>query len=259
MAEEATDKETKEDPVKDDEEDDDDDEEDPNAEGGEGGAAKKKKKKRKKKKKKKGGASGGQAPLQIKEPSLKPPALGLKDTAFTDYYVKYGLSSASGVSEVASIGGYVQEYQIDIDPELMRQYNIGLHHIVKAVKQSNKDIGAQTLEINQAEYLVRGLGFVERLEDLEATVVAVRQNTPIRIRDVARTSLGPSLRRGLLDDEGAPAVGGIVVSRYQQNPLSVIKEVKEKIAQIQPGLPQRTLEDGTISKVKMSDQRSGPR
>ena len=90
MAEEATDKETKEDPVKDDEEDDDDDEEDPNAEGGEGGAAKKKKKKRKKKKKKKGGASGGQAPLQIKEPSLKPPALGLKDTAFTDYYVKYG-------------------------------------------------------------------------------------------------------------------------------------------------------------------------
>ena len=78
-----------------------------------------------------------------------------------DYYVKYALSSASGVSEVASIGGYVQEYQVDVNPELMRQYNIGLHHVVKAVKESNKDIGAQTLEINQAEYLVRGLGYVK--------------------------------------------------------------------------------------------------
>ena len=80
-----------------------------------------------------------------------------------DYYVKYALSSASGVSEVASIGGYVQEYQVDVNPELMRQYNIGLHHIVKAVKESNKDIGAQTLEINQVEYLVRGLGYIKSI------------------------------------------------------------------------------------------------
>src|SRR5690606_8271972 len=94
-----------------------------------------------------------------------------------------------------------------------------------------------------------GLGFVERLEDLEATVVVARENTPIRISDVARVSLGPSLRRGILDDEGAPAVGGVVVARYLENPLSVITGVKEKIAQIQPGLPQRKLEDGTVSKV----------
>jgi len=83
-----------------------------------------------------------------------------------DYYVKYALSGASGVSEVASIGGYVQEYQIDVNPEKMRQYNIGLQQIVKAVKESNRDIGAQTLEINQAEYLVRGLGYVKSIEDL---------------------------------------------------------------------------------------------
>ena len=88
-----------------------------------------------------------------------------------DYYVKYALSSASGVSEVASIGGYVQEYQIDVNPELMRQYNIGLNQVVKAVKESNKDIGAQTLEINQAEYLVRGLGYVKSISDIENAVV----------------------------------------------------------------------------------------
>ena len=85
-----------------------------------------------------------------------------------DFYVKYGLSSASGVSEVASIGGYVQEYQIDVNPELMRQYNISLNQVVKAVKESNKDIGAQTLEINKAEYLVRGLGYIKSIDDIEA-------------------------------------------------------------------------------------------
>ena len=88
-----------------------------------------------------------------------------------DYYVKYGLSSASGVSEVASIGGYVQEYQVDIDPEKMRQYNVSMGDVVKAVKQSNQDIGAQTLEINQAEYLVRGLGYVKSIADIESAVV----------------------------------------------------------------------------------------
>ena len=91
-----------------------------------------------------------------------------------DYYVKYALSGASGVSEVASIGGYVQEYQIDVNPEKMRQYNIGLQQIVKAVKESNRDIGAQTLEINQAEYLVRGLGYVKSIEDLQNTVVSAK-------------------------------------------------------------------------------------
>lgn len=166
-----------------------------------------------------------------------------------DYYVKYGLSSASGVSEVASIGGYVQEYQIDIDPELMRQYNIGLHHIVKAVKQSNKDIGAQTLEINQAEYLVRGLGYVKSIADIENAVVDAENFTSIRIKDVANVNLGPATRRGILDKEGAEVVGGVVVARYGANPLEVITNVKEKIVELSAGLPSKVLADGRTSQL----------
>ena len=124
-----------------------------------------------------------------------------------DYYVKYALSAAGGVSEVASIGGYVQEYQIDIDPELMKQYGIGLEQIVNAVKRSNRDIGAQTLEINKAEYLVRGLGYIESLEDIKNTVVSSEGYTSLRIGDVAKVSLGPAERRGILDKEGAEVVG----------------------------------------------------
>ncbi len=166
-----------------------------------------------------------------------------------DYYVKYALSSASGVSEVASIGGYVQEYQIDINPELMRQYNIGLHHVVKAVKQSNKDIGAQTLEINQAEYLVRGLGYIKSIKDIEEAVVSSEEFTSIRIKDIANVSLGPATRRGILDKEGAEVVGGVVVARYGANPLEVINNVKEKLNELSPGLPSKTLKDGRVSQV----------
>ena len=113
-----------------------------------------------------------------------------------DYYVKYALSSASGVSEVASIGGYVQEYQVDVYPEKMRQYNIGLADIVKAVKESNQDIGAQTLEMNKAEYLVRGLGYVKSISDIENAVVDSENFTSIRIKDVGNVHLGPATRRG---------------------------------------------------------------
>ncbi|WP_422351522.1 efflux RND transporter permease subunit [Flagellimonas sp.] len=166
-----------------------------------------------------------------------------------DYYVKYALSSASGVSEVASIGGYVQEYQIDVDPELMRQYNIQLGDVVKAVKQSNQDIGAQTLEINQAEYLVRGLGYVKSIADIENAVVDAENYTSIRIKEVARVHLGPATRRGMLDKEGAEVVGGVVVARYGANPLDVINNVKEKIAELSSGLPTKELVDGRTSQV----------
>ncbi len=166
-----------------------------------------------------------------------------------DYYVKYGLSSASGVSEVASIGGYVQEYQVDVDPEKMRQYNIGLTDIVKAVKESNQDIGAQTLEINQAEYLVRGLGYVKSVADIENAVVASENFTSIRIKDIANVHLGPQTRRGILDKEGAEVVGGVVVARYGANPLEVINNVKDQIAELSSGLPTKTLADGRTSQV----------
>lgn len=166
-----------------------------------------------------------------------------------DYYVKYALSSASGVSEVASIGGYVQEYQVDVNPELMRQYNIELHHIVKAVKQSNKDIGAQTIEINQAEYLVRGLGYVKSIADIEDAVVTSENYTSIRIKDIGKVSLGPATRRGLLDKEGAEVVGAVVVARYGANPMEVINNVKEKISELSSGLPTKVLADGRTSQV----------
>ncbi|KAA3624082.1 MAG: AcrB/AcrD/AcrF family protein [Flavobacterium sp.] len=166
-----------------------------------------------------------------------------------DYYVKYALSSASGVSEVASIGGHVQEYQVDVDPELMRQYNIGLNHIVKAVKESNRDIGAQTLEINQAEYLVRGLGYVKSISDIENAVVVSEDFTAIKIKDIGKVSLGPSTRRGLLDKEGAEVVGAVVVARYGANPMEVINNVKEKITELSAGLPSKVLADGRTSQL----------
>ena len=168
-----------------------------------------------------------------------------------DYYVKYALSGAGGVSEVASIGGFVKEYQIDVNPELMRQYNISLAQVVKAVKQSNRDIGAQTLEINKAEYLVRGLGYVKSIDDLENAVVTSSDYTSIRIKDIAHVVLGPAARRGILDKEGAEAVGGVVVARYGSNPMEVIKNVKEKINEISAGLPSKTLADGSVSHLKI--------
>lgn len=169
--------------------------------------------------------------------------------AVQDWTVRYALQSVEGVSEVSSVGGFVREYQVDVDPDAMRAHGVTLAQVANAVRRSNLDVGARTLEINGVEYLVRGLGFVEELSDLEQTVVGVRDSTPIRVADVGRVSLGPALRRGALDDEGAPAVGGVVVARYMENPLAVISGVKDRIEQIQPGLPRRTLEDGTQSQI----------
>ncbi|MFV0531399.1 MAG: efflux RND transporter permease subunit [Flavobacteriales bacterium] len=166
-----------------------------------------------------------------------------------DYYVKFALSSAKGVSEVASIGGYIQEYQIDVNPEKLRQYNIPLKKIVKAVKNSNKEIGAQTLEINQVEYLIRGLGYIKSIEDIENAVVEESNYIPIRIKDVAQVTLGPASRRGILDKEGAEVAGGIIIARYGANPMEVIQNVKIKINELSNGLPSKTLKDGTVSKL----------
>ena len=166
-----------------------------------------------------------------------------------DYYVGYALTSAKGVSEVAAIGGFVKEYQVDIDPVAMRENNVTVAQIMNAVKKSNLDIGARTIEFNRAEYMVRGLGYIKSLEDLEKAVVAVSNNTPVRIKDVAVVNFGPATRRGGLDKEGAEATGAVVVSRYGANPMQVIENVKAKIKEISPGLPSKTLADGTTSKV----------
>lgn len=166
-----------------------------------------------------------------------------------DFYVKYALASSDGVSEVASIGGHVLEYQIDVDPELMRQYGLSLDQVVQAVKKNNKDIGAQTIEINQAEYLIRGLGYVETIADLENAVVSSKDFVSIRIKDIARVVEGPASRRGILDKEGAEVVGGVVVARYGANPMEVIQNVKAKIIDLSAGLPSKILADGTTSQL----------
>ncbi len=166
-----------------------------------------------------------------------------------DFYVKYGLNATEGVSEVASIGGFVQEYQVDVNPDALLAYNIPLHRVMQAVRQSNKDVGAKTIELNQAEYLVRGLGYIKSVDDLERAVVAVQDNVPIRVKDIGIVTLGPATRRGLLDKDGAEVVGGVVVARYGANPLEVINNVKDKIKEIAPGLPKKTLVDGTESQL----------
>lgn len=166
-----------------------------------------------------------------------------------DWTVRQALQAVDGVSEVSSIGGFVREYQVDVDPEAMRAHGVQLQQIVDAVHGSNLDVGARTLEINGVEYVVRGVGLVDSLLDLEQAVVVARDSTPVRLSDVGRVSLGPALRRGALDDEGALAVGGVVVARHGVNPLDVLDGVHEQIAALTPGLPRRTLADGTISQV----------
>ncbi len=166
-----------------------------------------------------------------------------------DYHVRYALASVPGVAEVASIGGHVQEYQIDVDPDAMRAHGVTLDDVFRAVTASNVDVGARTIEINRAEYVVRGLGFLESLEDIEETVVGVSENVPITVRQIATVNLGPALRRGALDKGGAEAVGGVVVARYGANPLEVLEGVKAKLAEIAAGLEARELEDGRISRI----------
>jgi Cu(I)/Ag(I) efflux system membrane protein CusA/SilA len=168
-----------------------------------------------------------------------------------DYYVRFGLNAAEGVSEVASIGGYVKEYQVDVDPDAMKANGINLNQVMSALKNSNLDAGAQTIEINLAEYFIRGLGYVESISDIEESVVLVNQNVPIRIRDIGKVNIGPATRRGAIDKSGAEAVGGVVVARYGANPLNVIQNVKEKIVEIEAGLPSKVLSDGTISQIKI--------
>ena len=153
------------------------------------------------------------------------------------------------MSEVASAGGFVKEYQVELNPDAMRAFNVSVMDIMGAIKKSNLDIGAETMEINKVEYLIRGLGYIKDVSDLEKAVVTVHDGVPVRISDVAFVNIGPGTRRGGLDKEGVEAVGGVVIARYGSNPLEVINNVKDKIKEMAPGLPQKTLPDGTVSKI----------
>ena len=160
-----------------------------------------------------------------------------------DYIVKYALQSVDGVAEVASIGGYVKQYQIEIDPDKLRIYELTLNQVLNAVRDSNIDVGAKTIESSGMEYLVRGIGFIgsgktqaETIEQIEQTVVATKDNLPITIRELAAVQLGPAFRRGALDWNGSEAVGGVVVMRYGENPRQVIERVKERIVSLEAEL-----------------------
>mgnify|MGYP005841655021 CR=1 FL=1 len=166
-----------------------------------------------------------------------------------DFIVKYKLAAVGGVAEVASIGGFVKEYQVDVNPDAMRAAGVTLEQVIAAVRQSNIDVGARTIEVNRAEYIVRGLGFIESVEDIEQTAITARDGQPILVRDIAKVGLGPALRRGVLTKAGVEAVGGVVVARFGANPMATIERIKSKIAEIEPGLPSKTLEDGTESRV----------
>ncbi len=170
-----------------------------------------------------------------------------------DFYVRNSLTAVEGVSEVASIGGFVKEYQVDLDPIAMKAHGVGIMQVVEALRNSNQDVGANTVEINMAEYLVRGLGYIQSTEEIEQTVVKLSGNVPIRVRDISKVNIGPAPRghNGFLDKGGVEAVGGVVVARYGDNPLQVIQHIKDKIEQIRPGLPAKTLADGRVSKVTL--------
>ena len=166
-----------------------------------------------------------------------------------DWYVRYQLNSVEGVSEVASIGGFVKQYQIDIHPDKLRAHRVTLMDIYDAVRKSNIDVGAKVVEQNGVEFFIRGVGFIKTVEDLERVVIREAGGTPITLRNVATVQLGPDFRRGALDKAGVEAVGGVVLMRYGENPRDVVRRVKEKISQLQPGLPTKTLPDGRASKV----------
>lgn len=170
-----------------------------------------------------------------------------------DWLVRYELLSVPGVAEVASVGGFVQEYQVHVDPAALREYGVSMTLVINALRKSNIDTGARTLEINKAEYVIRGLGFVKNKTDLEEAVVRVQKNVPLRVRDVAAVNLGPALRRGALDKGGAEAVGGVVVVRFGENPMAVIQRVKERIENFRTSMPEKTVTvtgpDGTRREV----------
>ena len=159
--------------------------------------------------------------------------------SFQDWYLKYYLQSVPGVAEVASLGGFQKQYQVNINPNTLVGYNIPLMKVVDAIRDSNNDVGGRLVEFSGAEYMVRGRGYIKSVEDIENIVLSNDANgTPVLVKNIARVSIGPDIRRGVADLDGiGDTVGGIVVVRQGENALNVIERVKAKIEEIKPSLP----------------------
>ena len=172
--------------------------------------------------------------------------------AIQDYYMKLGLQSVEGVAEIASIGGFIKQYQIDVDPNRLNAYGLSVSDVVNAVQRSNKDVGGRNIESSDIEYFVRGKGYITKVEDIdEISITSGKGGIPVRIKDVANVQIGADIRRGLMDMNGeGEVVGGIVVMRYGENAQTVIDRVKEKIKELEKGLPEGI-------KVQTSYDRSG--
>ena len=155
-----------------------------------------------------------------------------------DWFIRYQLQAIPGVSEVAGVGGFVKQYQIDVDPNKLLAYNIKLGEVFNSVRSSNVDVGAKVLEENRMEFIIRGVGFIKSVEDVEDIVLGARDGIPIYVKNIATVQLGPDFRRNALDKGGKEAVGGVVIMRYGGNPLEVIKRVKQRIKELEPGLPE---------------------
>ena len=158
---------------------------------------------------------------------------------FQDWYLRYWLESVPGVAEVASVGGFVKQYQIEIDPNKLVAYDIPINEVIEAVRSSNNDVGGRVVEFASTEYYVRGRGYIKSVDDIEKIMVGTNGNgTPVYVRDIANVQLGPDIRRGVAELDGkGETVGGIVVMRHGENALNVIESVKEKIEDIKPSLP----------------------
>jgi len=174
--------------------------------------------------------------LENEKGALHPKSLS-ELRSIQDFYVRYLLQGVEGVSEVSSVGGFVKEYQIDVDPRKIQAYNIHFTKLIQAIKNSNVDVGAEVIEDGDREMIVRGLGFFKSLSDIENVVVAVKDGTPVRVKDVARVSTGPAFRRGALDKNGVESVGGVVTMRFGENPKKTLEKVRKQIEVVKQGLP----------------------
>lgn len=158
--------------------------------------------------------------------------------ALQDWYIKFALQNVQGVAEVSSFGGFQKQYQIVVDPHKLTYYNLSLMDVLKAVKANNNDVGGRKFEMTDMAYIIRGLGYIKNIEDIENISVSTRNSIPIKIKDVASLQMGGDLRLGIFDYDGTgEVVGGIVVMRYGENADQVIKSVKEKIKEVEKGLP----------------------